>query len=430
YTFHLRRDAQFSNGRRVVASDIKYSFQRVLDPDIASPSTWVVERIREIQIVDDWTVLLRLDAPFAPFLGLLAMPAASIVPREEIERCEKNGVPFGEQPVGSGPWLFREWRHDQYLLFERSESYWDRKPHLQKVIIQIVSSPFTAIAEFETGRLAAINPLPIVEIPRWRSHPQWKAFTRRAAVLNVDMILLNCERPPLDRAEVRRALCQAVDAPLLLEAIREGAGEISAGPVPPGLDGHTAGRPMREDAGRLRSLLSEAGLMDRGVDLIMPSRENFTRTTGEVIQAVWKEIGVPVRLRRLEWVTYRQALRDGQFDAAYRGWFADYPDADNFLYPLFHSSQIGSGNMSRFRDAEVDSLIEASQRELDPSKRKPLLEQANRAVYEKSPALILWHESKYIVTQPWLHGYGEPLIFNGTRFLDEAIGADPLNHPT
>ncbi|MGC9326663.1 MAG: ABC transporter substrate-binding protein, partial [Candidatus Hinthialibacter sp.] len=148
YTFHLRRDATFSNGRRVVASDIKYSYQRVLDPDVASPSTWVVERIQEIQIVDDGTVLLRLDAPFAPFLGLLAMPAASIVPREEIERCEKNGVPFGEQPVGSGPWLFREWRHDQYILFERNKTYWDRKPHLQKVIIQIVSSPFTAIAEF------------------------------------------------------------------------------------------------------------------------------------------------------------------------------------------------------------------------------------------------------------------------------------------
>jgi len=155
--------------------------------------------------------------------------------------------------------------------------------------------------------------------------------------------------------------------------------------------------------------------------LIMPSRENFVRTTGEVIQALWKERGVPVRLRRLEWVSYRQALQQGDFDAAFRGWFADYPDGDNFLYPLFHSSQIGAGNLSRFRDARIDELIEQSQRELDPARREDWLRQANQAVSEAAPALFLWHQATYYVTQPWLHRFSEPMVFNGTRYLEEYI---------
>lgn len=422
YTFSLHPGARFSNGRPMIAEDVRYSFQRVLDPVIASSSKWVIERIKEIVVVDDRTITLRLAEPFAPFLGLLAMPAASIVPHEEVERCEKEGVPFGERPRGGGPWLFREWLHDQSILFERNDSYWGQKPKLRRLKIQIISSPFTAIAEFETGNLAAINPLPIVEIPRWRSHPQWSEYTKRSTSLNVDMILFNCERAPLNRAEVRRALCQSVDTPLLLEGICEGAGVVSAGPVPPGLEGGaTERKSMRSDASAIRAVLKESGLFERGLDLMMPARENFVRTTGEVLQSLWKDLGIPVRLRNLEWVSYRKALREGQFDAAFRGWFADYPDADNFLYPLFHSSQIGSGNMSRFHDARVDELIETSQRELDPARRKPLLEQANAAVYESAPALFLWHQAKYIVTQPWLLNFAEPLIFNGTRYLDERI---------
>lgn len=422
YTFFLNPEARFSNGRRMIADDVRYSFQRVLDPALASSSKWVVERIKEILVIDDCTIALRLAEPFAPFLGLLAMPAASIVPREEVERCEKVGVPFGERPLGGGPWLFREWLHDQSILFERNDAYWGQKPKLRRLKIQIISNPFTAIAEFETGALAAINPIPIVEIPRWRSHPQWKDYTQRSTNLNIDMILFNCERAPLNRAEVRRALCQSVDTALLLEGLCEGAGVVSVGPTPPELDRSAAERkPMRGEEDAVRAVLKEAGLMERGLDLLMPARENFVRTTGEVLQALWKKLGVPVRLRNLEWTSYRKDLREGRFDAAFRGWFADYPDADNFLYPLFHSSQIGSGNMTRFRDDRVDDLIAASQRELDPAKRKTLLEQANAAVYEAAPALFLWHEAKYIVTQPWLKNFAEPLIFNGTRYLEETI---------
>ncbi len=422
YTFRLNPKACFSNGRPVTAEDIRYSFERVLNPETASPSRWMLERIASIEIPAPDAVRLTLNEPFVPFLGLLAMPAASIVPREVVERGEREGIPFGEHPIGSGPWRFEEWRHDQYLSFVRNETYWGNKPKLRQLIAKVISNEFTAIAEFETGNCAVINPVPIAEINRWRTHPQWKPFTQLAPMLNTDMILLNCERPPFDREEVRRALRDAVETPLVLECVREGAGSVSTGPIPPGLDGHTPGKqPVTRPPETIRPILQQAGLDERGVDLILPATEDFTRTTGEVIQALWKRAGVPIRLRQLEWVTYRRALREGKFDAAYRGWFADYPDGDSFIYPLFHSSQIGSGNMSRFRDETTDTLIERSQRELNPQHRSRLLTLANDSIYDKVPAIFLWHQAKYIVTQPWLKDFSEPSIFNGTKYLTERI---------
>lgn len=422
YTFHLRPEARFTNGRPVTAGDIQYSFERILDPETQSSTTWVIEKIQAIDIHDDHTLTLRLAEPFAPFLAMLAMPAASVVPREIVEQREREGIPFGEQPLGSGPWILREWKHDQDVEFIRDEAYWGTKPKLRRLRYRVIGNPFTAIAEFETGHIAAIIPLPIEEIPRWSTHPRWKSFTRRQSLLNTDMILFNCSKSPLDQPETRRALARAIDTPLVLKCVREGAGSVSAGPIPPGLPGSidpsTARRVTNEE---IEAVLARSGLRQRGLDLIMPSRENFVRTTGEVIQALWKERGVPVRLRRLEWVSYRQALQQGDFDAAFRGWFADYPDGDNFLYPLFHSSQIGAGNLSRFRDARIDELIEQSQRELDPARREDWLRQANQAVSEAAPALFLWHQATYYVTQPWLHGFSEPMVFNGTRYLEEYI---------
>ena len=422
YTFHLKPEARFSTGRPVTAEEVRYSFERVLDPKTASSSRWVLERIKKIEVLDPHTIILRLNEPFAPFLQLLAMPAASIVPQEEVERCEREGVPFGERPVGSGPWLFKRWQHDQQVDFERNETYWGAKPHLRRLQVRILGNPFSAIAEFETGNVGVIDPLPEAEILRWKTHPQWKTFTRLTPLLTTDMMVFNCERPPLDRVETRQALCQAVEAPLVLDCVRQGAGVTSTGPIPPGLDGYTHNRtPFSYDPKTARTVLMNAGMAEKEITLLIPVHEGYVRTTAEVIQAEWKKVGVRARIHQAEWVTYRQRIRTGEFDVAFRSWYADYPDGDSFLFPLFHSSQVGAGNVSRFRDAEIDALMERSQREMDSERRRELLVRANDLIYEKAPALFLWYRAAYSVHQPWLQGFSVPLIFNGTRYLEERI---------
>lgn len=419
YTFRLRSDAKFTNGNPVVAEDVKYSLDRVL---LSKKSLF--EPIESVNILDDHTLQIRLTEPYPLLLNILAMPSGSIVPKDVVEEFLRLGKPFGEQPVGSGPWVLETWLHDQYLSFRRNEAYWSEKPVMERLVYRIINNPFTAIAEFEMGNVALLNPLPEAEVLRWKTHPDWKKHVILTQLLNIDMILFNCQRPPFDRFEVRRAISQAVNTPLLLEAVREGAGRVSTGPIPPGLKGHKPGENTHAyDLVFARKVLIEHGLEGREIVLLMPSLEGFVRTTAEVLQALLQEAGLRVRIIQTEWATYRALMVKGEFDLVYRTWMADYPDGDNFLFPLFHSSQIGKNNFSRFEDAEVDALIEATQRELDGERRVKLLEQADDLVYQKAPALFLWHRANYSVKQPWLKEFRFPLIFNGTRFLEEKIAA-------
>ncbi|MDX9755230.1 MAG: ABC transporter substrate-binding protein, partial [bacterium] len=195
YTFHLNPAACFSFGRKIKSEDAVYSFQRIMDPATASPSSWIFEKVNTFHTPDAQTLIIELKEPFAPFLQMLAMPAASIVPREKVKAAELSGTPFGESPVGGGPWIFQEWKHDQELLFTRNELFWGLKPKQPNLKMRIISNPFTAIAEFETGNLAIIEPLPIPEILRWKSHPQWQHHVQTTPALQTEMLLFNCEKP-------------------------------------------------------------------------------------------------------------------------------------------------------------------------------------------------------------------------------------------
>ena len=423
YTFQLNPKAKFTNGRPVIAQDVVYSFERVLDPKTAARSAWVLERVESLEAVNDHQLVIQLDQPFTPFINMLAMPATSVVPREEVEKAEVEGVPFSEQPVGSGPWVFEEWKHDQYVSFRRNDNYWkDEKPEMERLQLKIITNEFTMIAEFETGNIAAIEPLPEAEILRWKTHPQWKDQTRLCQELVLDQLLFNTEREPFNHVEVRRALSKTLEIPLMLETVREGAGVVANGPVPKGISGYDPNREpypyQPEDAVKI---VKEYKGMDREFVFLIPSNDNALRLMGEVIQAEWKRFGLKVRLQQMEWVTYKRMMLDGEFDLCFQNWYGDYPDGDNFLYPLFHSSQIGLVNGSRLNNPEVDQLIEASQREQDKEKRVQLLQNANTLIFEQAPAIFLWYRAKYIVTQPWLKHYEVPLIFNGTQVMEAKV---------
>ena len=422
YIFHINPNATFSNGSPVTPEDIHFSFLRVMNSETASPSKWIFDKVIEIIPEGEKTIKILLKQPFAPFLQLLAMPAASIVPARMVRRLDSEKQNFGENPLGSGPWIFKEWQHDQYLLFERNEFYWGKKPKTKYLKERIIGNPFTAIAEFETGNTAIIEPLPMPEIIRWKTHPFWKDFLTMTSLTETDMLVFNCQKEPFMQEEVRQAVCMALEPDLILECVREGAGIVSTGPIPPGIAGHTdRQKPYPYQPEKAVSIINKHNLSGKELILLLPSKEGFYRTAGEVIQADLKKIGINIRLLETEWVTYRRMLREGEFDIAMRTWWADYPDGDNFIYPLFHSSQIGTSNMSRFKDAQIDQWIEESQVTMDTGQRTRLLEKIDDALVEKAPAVFLWHRANYTVRQPWLQGYSVPIIYNGIRYDDEII---------
>ncbi len=429
YMFHLG-GARFSNGRPVTASDVVYSMRRLLDPGTVSPRWWLLKPIAgaaafhgggawdaaSVRALDDSTVAVRLEYPVAHFLGLLAMPAAGIVCREEVERLGKG---YGRTPCGSGPWKLSAWREGDEIVLAPNPGYPGRRTPLAGLSFRVIPEQMTQIAEFEVGSLDVLE-VPRAELEHWRAAGT-TLLSREE--LRVVYIGFNTTRPPLSDPRVRRALNMAVDVEKIIAHVLFGAGERSRGVVPPSLRG--APGPAERypfDPARARALLAEAGY-PRGFAMELWQRENpEAGLILESVQAYLADVGVTATLVTREWGAFKEAIDRGTPDAFFIDWLADYPDAENFLAPLFSSANIGGGgNRTGYRNARVDSILDAASTCLDAAKRGELHRAAEDIVYGDAPWLFLWFPEKYEVVSPRLTGYRIPLIFNGQRFLETGV---------
>jgi ABC-type transport system substrate-binding protein len=429
YVFHLH-PARFSNGRPVTAADVVWSLRRLLDSATVSPRWWLLRPLagaatfhgggawndESAEAVDDSTVMLRLDHPVAHFLGLLAMPSAGIVCREEVERL---GAGYGRSPCGSGPWKLSSWAEGDELLLVPNPGYAGARTALAGLSFRIIPEQMTQIAEFEVGGLDVLE-VPRAELEHWRAAGTpllWKEELR------VVYIGLNTRKAPFADPRVRRAVNMAVDVDKIIAHVLFGAGKRSRGVVPPSL--RLSPEPAERypyNPVRARALLAEAGYPG-GFAIEIWQREN--PEAGRVLESVQgylADVGITAKLVTREWGAFKEAIDQGTPDAFFLDWLADYPDAENFLQPLFHSSNIGGGgNRTGYRSARVDSLLDAASVCMDPAKRWELYRSAEEIVYGDAPWLFLWFPEKYEVVSPRLTGYRIPLIFNGQRFLDVGL---------
>ncbi|HZK78288.1 MAG TPA: ABC transporter substrate-binding protein, partial [Gemmatimonadaceae bacterium] len=213
YTFHLRSGVKFHDGRPFTSRNVLHSFERVLDPATKGGRGWPLypilgakefadgkggKSVSGLSAPNDTTVVIRLKEPFAIFPKLLAMPVAAIVP---------DSVPanFGEHPIGTGPWKFIEWKHDDYLKFARNEAYFEGAPKADSLMARIVGEPSTAVAEFETGNVDVLY-VPEGETRNWEQTDEKKAMLESAPALRVFYIAINTTRGPLADPRVRQAL--------------------------------------------------------------------------------------------------------------------------------------------------------------------------------------------------------------------------------
>jgi peptide/nickel transport system substrate-binding protein/oligopeptide transport system substrate-binding protein len=230
---------------------------------------------------------------------------------------------------------------------------------------------------------------------------------------------LNNQKPPLDDARVRLALNHAVDTEALVTQLMSGVAVRARGAIPPGLPGHDPSRPAYDyDLGVARSLLNEAGYPD-GFPMEIWYREGGgAEQVLEAVQAYLMEAGIKASLRAREWGTLKEAINRGVPDAYYLDWYADYPDAENFLYPLFHSRNWGGGgNRARYSSAVCDSLLDEAARKTGVEERYALYMKVDGLVHGDAPWIYLWHPVRREVRQPWVRGQVLHPLFYGQRFL-------------
>lgn len=421
YVFHLRGDARFSNGRPLRAPDVVDSFRRVLDPATASPRAWVLERIRGsrdfqagapdvagLVARDDSTVVIELDEPFAPFLAMLALPAARVV---DVASVTGDGL-----PAGAGAWVISEWVRGDRVVLTPNPHHPHRARGVAQVRYRVIPEPFTRVAEFEAGTLDVLE-VPDAEAAHFRDDPKYASRVLRRPELRVFYVGINNQRFTDER--VRRALNTAVNVPEIIRVLAGGEGVPAHGSIPPGLPGHRERPGMGYDRDEAKRLLAEAGYPD-GLDIELWQRESAEgNRIAEAIQGYWSEAGIHTRLVRREWSAFKQAVSAGKVDAFLLDWFGDYPDAENFLFPLFHSgNRGGGGNRAFFSDPDVDRRIVEASRTIDEAARADAYASVDSLIYSHAPWVYLYFPTTLHVVSPRVSGYHLARLYLGNDFAD------------
>jgi ABC-type transport system substrate-binding protein len=423
YIFHLRQDATFHDGRPIKASDVRASLLRALAPGTTGGRSWPLypiqgargyaagqnRSVEGILVPDDSTLILTLDEPLNLFPKLLAMPVAAIVPTP-------TPPDFDQRPVGSGPWKFVSWSHDDAIVLAKNERYWSGAPQSDTLRIRIIPEPLTQAAEYEAGHLSVVE-VPVGETRRWeQTHAE--ELQRRPGLKDL-YVAINTTRGPLRDVRVRRALNHAVDVPTLLTTVLADRGVPAAGSLPPGIAGYDSSRSRYAyDPALAKRLLAEAGYPDGfSIKLWRTQRAELARLAQSIQQGL-AEVGVRAEIVERDASSARAAVRNGEADLFLTDWWADYPDPENFNYPLFHSRNRGpGGNYAFLAEPRLDSMIVRARATTDEAEKVRLAREIDARVFELAPWIFLWFPVDVWAAQPDVHGWRFPLVFTGQRWM-------------
>jgi len=429
YTFHLRTGVTFHDGSPFTARNVVSSWHRALDPKTKSGAAQFLfpikgakafngdsaKTISGLTVRDDSTLVVTLAEPLAIFVKMLAMPVAAIVPSNVAGN-------FGEHPVGTGPWKLVEWKHDDYLLFAKNPSYFDGPPRTDSLRARVIAEPSTAVAEYESGNVDILQ-IPAIEASDWMEDESKKPMLMSTPALELVYIGINTTRGPLVDARVRQAINYAIDVNRIIERLIGGRGTRAAGVVPPALAGYDSTRKAYPyDPAKAKQLLAAAG-HPNGIDIeLWTSVTPIYLRIAETVQAYLNAVGIRTKIIQRESAASRGAARKGQTDMILKDWYADYPDAEDFLYPLLHSANKGAGgNVSFYANPAFDSIVTASRHELDESKRNALYRSADSLAFKDAPMVFLYFYNELYAVQPWIRRFVPPVIFNGQRWTDVTI---------
>lgn len=395
----IRAGVEFHDGTMLDAETVKANLDRVRDPDIASPVSFLYDMIEEVEVIDPMIVHIKTTYPFASLPAHLAHPGGNIISKKSIDadnEAVKNGeLPFASvnaTPVGTGPFKFEDREHGVSVKVVKNEHYWDTEQAKSDAItFKIVPEDFTRIAELETGGADLIYPVSPVDVTRVNDMDTAKVQQSKSS--NLTYLGFNTEAAPFDQKEVRQAISMAINRENLIDGILEGIALPAKGPLAPTVFGYSNDiDTLGYDVEKAKALLKEAGLEDGFSTKLLTYESGANGDLAVFIQAELKEIGIDVAIDTVETGAYLDATGEGNSEMFIGAWGTVTLDADYGLYPMFHSSNAGySGNRSFLKNAEIDAVLQAAREEGDAEKRLDLYEEAQNLLAEEAPVAYLFH---------------------------------------
>lgn len=416
YTFRLRDDVHFTNGRALVAADLRYAIERVLDPHTRSQGAEFFKgivgaemcardacRVSGIETPDAHRLRFHLRDTDPLFLHKLAMPFAAAVPREEVERW---GEDFARHPVGSGPFMLQEWRTGQVVTVVRNPQYFVAGvPRLAGIQRLVGVNDELAWLKYAAGQLDVSN-IPPAEFPAVARDPQYQPLLHHVTTMRTQYVGMNCQMSPFTDRRVRQAMNYAVNKEKLLRLINN-RGVVANGFIPPNMPGYNpAVRGYAYDPPQARQLLAAAGYADGFRTTLWVRSDETTLRLAQSVQQDLADVAVAVQIKPIAWGPFLEAVREPDLVPLFLlGWEADFPDPSNFLEVLLHSKNIGSNNNTNYRNPEVDRLLDEAAHMVDEAARVQRLQQVESLAITDAPWVFLYHPASYEIVNRRVRGF-------------------------
>lgn len=410
YTFYLRDDARFHNGRPVTAEDVVYSIDRACDPERGSVMraqsylddiVGVMERtqgqadsISGLKVIDDHTVQITIDAPKPYFLAKLTYPTSYVVNKENVEDTSRK---WTAQPIGTGPFKMVENGINRMTL-GAFDDYYRGRPKLDRVVFYYRGQGMNL---YERGQVDVVEVgadyIDRVLDPNEPLHDELRVIPQ----LDVWYIGFNCSTPPFDDPHVRRALAYATNKKAIAEIAFNKTVLAAQGILPPGMPGYNPdleGIPYDPQLAAEEMAQSSYGDASELPPIVLTVTGSGL---GEMLAEMYKQVlGVEIQAEVVDWGVFLNGLDTQQYQMFSLGWIGDYPDPQNFLDLLFHGQS--AYNHSAYDNPAVDDLLEQARVEQDGDKRLSLYQQAEELLVQDAPWIPLYHSEGYYLVKPYV----------------------------
>ncbi len=419
YTFHLRPNAKFHDGRPVTAQDVIYSWERAASPALRSDTvltylgdivgiramtTGEADHATGLVALDDHTLQVTIDAPKPYFLYKLTYPTAFIVDKTNVE----NGEEWYRQPNGTGPYRLREWKSFESIIYEANPDFYLGKPSIPYVVIQLYSGVGTRLYESNDIDLTGVSRYDADRFldPAEPLHSQLLT----GVDLCTNYVVFDTTRPPFDDLNVRKAFTMAFDRQKYIDVVLNGHALPANGLYPPALPGfNLALKGLPYDPGQARELLKQSkyGGPDGLPLIVFTDAGTGTYISPDVaaMAQMWQQnLGVTITVENIEpnyYLDQVYAGNHGQMISS--GWCADYPDPENFADVLFHTGS--SQNNGGYSNLQLDALLEGARVEQDVTRRIAMYQQAEQMIVDDAAVLFTTHSLSYQLVKPYVKGY-------------------------